>query len=236
MENENMQAEPVTQPADAAAKPWMQPTDRPAAETASQPAAETCTQPAAQTWVQPDPAVVAQQEETGKLSKRVRHGRNSLGVLLILSALNMVMIMMDVTAHWPYSVAMPYELTFFVKAMENGFFDGPWDNGPMTYGFMGLGFLVLAVYLLCWIFSKKKGGWLMASAILYTVDSVALVIYVIAAITDPSLYLLDFGFHILALVELYMGAVAQKKLKALQDPKPAYQNPQSHGTCDPEKF
>lgn len=211
-------------------------------EQIREPQAPVMGQPAGQPWTQgnpvyqPDPRAVEIQKHT----KRFRHGRSSLLVLLILSAVNMVLMAVDlVGAYWPYSISMPYELLYFVKAIENDFVDGPWENGPLACVMLVLGFLVLAVYLLCWIFSKKKGGWLMASAVLYTVDSVALVIYVFLVMESALPYLLDYGFHVLALVELYMGAVAQKKLSALQPPAPQFVQPyqvQYQGTCDPEKF
>ena len=70
-------------------------------------------------------------------------------------------------------------------------------------------------------------------------DSVALLIYVPVFMESILPYLLEFGFHILALVELYMGVTARKKLTAMQNPAPQFQQPNPvhyTGTCDPEKF
>ncbi len=69
------------------------------------------------------------------------------------------------------------------------------DEG--LYLAVGLAFavLVLVPYLLCWIFSKKRRGWMIAALVLFAVDTGALVVDTLGS--DDVLYNLpDLLFHI----------------------------------------
>ena len=68
--------------------------------------------------------------------------------------------------------------------------------------------LILAIYLLCWLFSKKgKVIWLKIALVLFGIDTVVLVL------SAGLSALVDLGFHIWILYILYSGIKAHKALK-----------------------
>lgn len=83
--------------------------------------------------------------------------------------------------------------------------------------------LVLVPYLLCWIFSKKRRGWMIAALVLFAVDTGALVVDTLGS--DDVLYNLpDLLFHIWVLVYLVLGVKhAQQALAPQPEETPATQ-------------
>lgn len=73
----------------------------------------------------------------------------------------------------------------------------------------------MAVYLLCWLLSKERTGWLTAALVLFIVDTVALVVITFALYDSPMGKLVDFLLHIWAIVELIQAVRGSKKLRAL---------------------
>ena len=75
--------------------------------------------------------------------------------------------------------------------------------------------VIVAVYLLCWLLSKKRAGWLTAALVLFIVDTVALVVITFALYDSPMGKLVDFLLHIWAIVELVLAVRGSRKLKEL---------------------
>ncbi len=89
-------------------------------------------------------------------------------------------------------------------------------SGDQTI-FMGMLILSLVYilpYLLCWIFSKKRVGWMIAALVLFSIDSIFFLIDVPAylAAGDVS-FILDIAIRIYAFVCLIMGVVYGFKKK-----------------------
>ena len=79
--------------------------------------------------------------------------------------------------------------------------------------------VILGLFLLCWIFSKKRRGWLIAGLVLFIVDTLALLGFSMALemLTDN---ILDFVFHGWAMVELVAAWKADRKLAELPPEMP----------------
>ena len=55
-----------------------------------------------------------------------------------------------------FSASVPYYLVFVGMGIENGFVDGAWNvKGTLTYTGLVIALVIVAVYLLCWLLSKK---------------------------------------------------------------------------------
>lgn len=79
--------------------------------------------------------------------------------------------------------------------------------------------LILLLYLLCWIFArKKKVGWLIFATVLFSIDTAALLL-----INGLALDLLiDIVFHVWVIICLALGIATHSKLKKLPEDKPEF--------------
>ena len=69
-----------------------------------------------------------------------------------------------------------------------------------------LALILLVPYLLCWIFSKKKVGWMIAALIFFSIDTILFLIDLVAYLgAGDYSFILDLIFHVYALVSLAMG-------------------------------
>ena len=97
--------------------------------------------------------------------------RGNLLLMLIFSAVNVAFAAFGVDIYFLFSDYLAYML-----ALTGRVFLEYSDEG--LYLAVGLAFavLVLVPYLLCWIFSKKRRGWMIAALVLFAVDTGALVV------------------------------------------------------------
>lgn len=150
------------------------------------------------------------------LLRQIGGGRYSLLLVVILTVVNLLMVLLDADRYFLFSASVPYYLVFIGKGIENGFVNGAWEiSGTLTYTGLAIALVIVAVYLVCWLLSKKRAGWLTAALVLFTVDTVALVGIAFFLYDNPAMKLLDLLLHIWAIVELVQAVHANGKLKAL---------------------
>ena len=78
--------------------------------------------------------------------------------------------------------------------------------------FIAIAVVILVMYLLSWIFSKKERvGWLIFALVFFAIDTIAM--FLIAGISSDMA--LDILFHILVIYYLSSGIYAHFKLKKL---------------------
>lgn len=158
----------------------------------------------------------ANQNSREGLLRSISGGRSSLLLILVFTVINLVFILLDVDRYFLFSASVPYYLTSLGKALDNGFTNGAWDiNGTFTITALVISIVILAVYLLCWLLSKKKTGWLTVALILFILDTVALALFTFALYDNPMVNLVDFLLHAWAIWELGKGSRAGAKLKTL---------------------
>ena len=155
------------------------------------------------------------------LMKQAASGRSSLLLVLIFSVINIVMVLLDVDTYFLFSASVPYYLTMLGKGMDNGFVNGAWDvNSTYTITALNISAEILAFFLLCWILSRKRGGWLTVAAVLFLLDTLALAGFTFALYDNPAVNVMDFIFHIWVIASLIHGAISSKKLKKLPAEEP----------------
>ena len=166
---------------------------------------------------------------------KYRDARVNLLIGMIATVVNCVLAVVGADMYFLFSITFPYamaldgaascglvyDLETYRKMME----DPIAEFLPMPYLYIMLAVAVipLIVYLLCWIFSKKRVGWLIAATALFVIDSLFLILYFGV---DVSM-LLDYIFHAWMLFILIRGILAHFKLKALpndpaQSPQPTF--------------
>lgn len=145
------------------------------------------------------------------LERKVAMGRSTLMLIMAFTLVNLVFLLADFGTYFLFSASVPYYLTVFCLLLEG------WNPaGPMVLAALVVSAVILAVYLLCWIFSKKSAGWMIAAAVLFILDTVALIPASFLLLEKPMSNTVDLVFHIWAIVELIQAAVSARKLRKLQ--------------------
>lgn len=144
------------------------------------------------------------------LEKKVSSARHSLLLVLIFTVINLVILLADGNSYFLFSASVPYYLTAFGMGMDMGM--GTEGIGVFTTTALVISAVILAVYLICWLMTKKKPAWYLVSAILFAIDTVALVLIALGfeMMADS---IMDLVFHAWVIVELFQAVSANKKLK-----------------------
>ena len=148
--------------------------------------------------------------------RRYQRGRSSLLLMIVITALNTLLAATGSETYYVFTNYAAYFCALYGRLFYN-------QMGESLYLILGCAAsaLVLVPYLLCWIFSKKRRGWLIAATVMFTVDT----LFVVGdAILYMDLgYLLDVVIHVWVLVELVLAICSGKEALAEMNapPQPA---------------
>ncbi len=159
------------------------------------------------------------------LEKRYKNSRSNLLLIVALSVINVVLLVTNSSLYFLFSAYIPYALVdlgmflcgrypqeLYGEIYGEEFANMEFFGTPVFAVFIVLALIVLAVYLLCWIFSKKnKIGWLIFALVMFVGDT--LTMFLLNGITNA----MDLIFHIAIIVSLSFGISAGVKLKKLAD-------------------
>lgn len=151
------------------------------------------------------------------LLKQVAGARYSILLVLIFTAVNLVMLLLDSGRYFLFSASVPYFLTAFCIGMDMGL----GYSGISTFTIIALviSAVILAWYLVCWLLSKNRPGWFVAALVSFILDTVAFVLVCMAVDTLAD-SIMDLLFHVWVIVELIQAISANKKLKNLAPREP----------------
>lgn len=124
--------------------------------------------------------------------------RSNLLVMMVLTAVNTLLALTGSDRYYLFTDFVAYIWAVFARM----FYDASGGSFYLVLGAAGA-VLVLVVYFLCWLLSKKRRGWLTAALVLFSLDTAALVVNAVSAL-DASV-ILDVVFHGLLLWYLAMG-------------------------------
>jgi len=143
-------------------------------------------------------------DKSSLAERRYRTARSSLLGMMLFTVINTVLA---ATGSGTYFVFSDY-LAYYCALFGRFFYD---DSGEMLYLIIGcvLAAVILLPYLLSWIFSKKRSGWLIVALVLFIIDTL-FVLWDAVSFLDIA-YLLDVGFHIWLVVELVQGIRSGKQ-------------------------
>ena len=81
------------------------------------------------------------------------------------------------------------------------------ESGEIVYYVTGviIAALLAVPYLLCWIFSKKRSGWMIVALILYIIDTLFFLIDFLSLIGSGEPMIFDLLFHVYVIVSLSLG-------------------------------
>lgn len=141
---------------------------------------------------------------------RYNRARSEMLFVIGLTVLNIALLFLSengfyflISAYVPYAamaVAFKTELSVFTF---------------LKVAAVAITFVVLGVYLLLYFLSKKKPGALIATLVLFSIDTAVLLAESLMSGSFAFDMLLDILFHALVIVYLVMGLIAASKLKKL---------------------
>ncbi len=134
---------------------------------------------------------VAARMEHLAAQRRYSNGRINLMLVVIMSVVNLITIVVANT----YFVFSSYITQIFAYiGMSFYISSGGQVVWPVIFGLLGL--LSIVPYVLCFIFSKKKKGWLIAAAVIFIIDSLVLLIDAVPGVMAGDIsMILDVVLH-----------------------------------------
>ena len=152
--------------------------------------------------------------------------RYNLLLVVAMTAINVVLLMLGGSSYFLFSATVPYSLAIDGMYMtgrmpEDWYTDWPdtlpfLDSGYMTV-MMVIAFAIILVYLACFFFSKNfKSGWMIAAAVIFSLDTLYLV-FIYGVGVDS---IMDLLLHAWVLYYLISGSVYGIKLKKLAADEP----------------
>ncbi len=156
--------------------------------------------------------------------KKIAGGRSMLLMVLVFTLVNLALLLLDTGTYFLFSIWIPYNMTGIAMVMDD------FTIGTFTVAALVISAVILLVYFIAWLLSKKHTGWLTAALILFSLDTVAMIVLSLVLFEEPFSEIVDLVFHIWALVILIQGVRYAGKRKKLENPARPY-----FGT-DPELF
>ncbi len=141
--------------------------------------------------------------------------RSNLLTMLAFSTINLILLIIQANTYFLFSSFFSYNVALFGQYLSY------YLNIPAIFIVaLILSVIWLLLFLLCWLFSKKRPGWLTFAAVLFGLDCVFLLLSFTIFEFDLSV-ILDVVFHVAVMVYLVRGVDAAKKLKKMPS-IPAY--------------
>lgn len=144
---------------------------------------------------------------------RLRTARVDLLIVIIFTVVNIAMIFAESQSVMLFSAVIPYYAVAIAYSADLAFGGLSW----LIQGSLILAAVILAMYFVCWLLSKKHYGWLIGAAVLFGVDTVGVLLLYGVVIGDWSAGVMDILLHGLLLYYLIMGAVSGHRLKTLPE-------------------
>ena len=138
---------------------------------------------------------------------KYKNARLSLLLVLIFSVINVFAVFTDTYFLFSSRLAL-------VLVAVGAELDAALGETLFVIVFAILAIISLVPYLLCWIFSKKRVGWLIVGLVLFAVDTIILLIDVPGLIAEGNTsIIIDVVVHVIVIVELIIGVKAGYAMK-----------------------
>ncbi len=157
---------------------------------------------------------------------KFKSARYNLLLVIGMTGINIMMLLLGGSSYFLFSATIPYSLSVDGAYLTGRLPDMYYEDWPAGEAFLGNGFFftmigiafaILAVYLLCFLFSKKyKTGWMITAAVLFVLDTLYMVFIYGVGIDS----LMDILLHAWVLYYLISGVVYGLKLKKLPEDEP----------------
>ncbi len=144
-------------------------------------------------------------------NQQYRTARVNLLVMLICTAVNVVLFFLGSGTMMLFSATVPYIAVIYGSLFW-------WASEIEIYFILGIAVAVVLIvaYLICFIFSKKRVGFMVAALVLFAIDTVVMALTYIGSGSFAD-GIIDIIFHIWVLAYLVSGVYNGFKLKKLPD-------------------
>ena len=158
-----------------------------------------------------------------ELEARYSGARHNILLILAFTVINIILLVTNSNTYFLFSAYIPYVLADLGMFLCGMYPVEYYDAEFAGMDFLGKGFfaammviagVILVLYLLCWIFSKKqKMGWLIFALVFFCVDTGIMLL--LNGISSDMI--VDIIFHGWVIVSLFRGISACSKLKKLPE-------------------
>lgn len=157
------------------------------------------------------------------LETKYKNARGNLLVVLAFTAINILLLVTQSNTYFLFSAYIPYALVslgmilcgmFPAEYYGEEFAGLEFFSSSLFFVFLAVAIVIMALYLISWIFSKKKKvGWMIFALVLFSVDTAGMLI--IEGIALDSIF--DIAFHVWVIISLVQGIKAYSKLKNMPE-------------------
>lgn len=134
--------------------------------------------------------------------------RSNLLLMLAFTAVNVILRIAQANLYFLFSASMPMAALDIGVVFEEAGLPGAYIAGIVV------AIVIVVLYLLCWLLSNKRRGWMVVALVLFALDT--LLMFLLYEITADMV--LDVLFHAYVLYYLISGTVAMAKLKNQPEP------------------
>ena len=134
------------------------------------------------------------------VKRKYESARANLLVVIIFTALNMLLLLLDSGITFLFSASLPQ-----IFVILGSYIGGIWYLPVVTVIGVILGVLTLGVYVLCYFLSKKKNAWMIVAFIWFVIDWLAMIFSFVALFEVDFGVILDVLFHVWITVYLVTG-------------------------------
>ncbi|MBE6740207.1 MAG: hypothetical protein E7565_07810 [Ruminococcaceae bacterium] len=155
------------------------------------------------------------------LETRYKNSRANLLLVVVFSLINIILLITNSNTYFLFSAYIPYGLVDIGMLLCGKYpaeyygeeFSSMQFMGASAFAvFVAVAFVLVALYFLSWLFSKKhKIGWMIFALVFFVIDTVAMLL--ILEIKSESI--IDIVFHVWVIVSLILGINACSKLKKI---------------------
>ena len=151
----------------------------------------------------PSPRAIANQKYTT--------ARMNLLLVIAMSVINIILIAAQTDTYFLFSATLPVLIT---QIGVIGYVET--EVVAVLIVFAVIAVVLTLPYLLCWIFSKKHYGWMIAALVYFSIDTLLMVFMLLGDLSA----ILDILFHIWILYYLIIGVKYGHQLKTLPESVP----------------
>ena len=146
-----------------------------------------------------------------EVEMKYKRSRANLLLVTIVSVVNLFTMALNYS-YFLFSARMP---AFILEVILSEVPEG--ETIPFTDLLIPIviGIIMTVPYLLCWIFSKKRPGWMVAALVFFAIDCILLLtMYYLSAV------IVDLLFHAWVMFYLITGVINGFKLKKMPEDEP----------------
>lgn len=144
------------------------------------------------------------------LEQQFKASRSNLLLMVIFTVINIVLLYVGSETMLLFSASIPY----FAVAL--GVFGGSFEL--FVIGLI-VAVVLITLYFLCWLMSKKHPRWLIVALVLFILDVLAMICFFLLA--EEASGIVDVLFHGWVLCYLIIGISSAAKLKKMPAEEPA---------------